>query len=462
MLNSSWGHLRDEMAPILKPLPVSVLITFISFLFFGILLRFLNIDFHGIWRDEIATLFFSSHLSEVFTGDSHSLFYYLFMSPVGYLSDFDLVWMRYFEGGVSLLLYFIIVYRSRLIFNSQEWFVFNSIYGLHPAVIGLARLARPYTLLLDLTTLLIIERKVGNKKLIYFYAFLLISFYPLAIIPLFFEWFFSSQRKEMIKGFVLVSLPTFLYYGFKLIFDQKKFSYIGWINSNWKFFLEDINSLLLGNHFPYYQGKDLLFANYFALEIIVGLMVVCFFAREKKKTRSLIEFIVVYGGVLIGINLFSYLIDLRVQRYYVFLIPYFLIALATILSFKNKIPYILGGILGGVCILQMTFLHPYFTPRHSLGSSLRDVELLSKGNGNAPVYACGYDFHNWYFKRLGFLVCNNPADQKRALEHEGTLVYAYLDKQLSILPLVMNNRSVEVIPVAYDFKLMLLSPKEKK
>lgn len=446
------------MAPLFLKENFYFLVLFTAFFLFQLILRFTQLDFHGIWRDEVATLYFSGHLNEVLAGDSHTIFYYLLMNPIGFLSDYGLYEMRLFQGVLSFLLYLVILIRSKKLLNNKEWFIFNALYGLHPLVFGFARLARPYTLMIDLATLLLIESRLNRSKVLAgVYAFFLMSMHPLGVLPVLFELFIHRFDKAYVKTFVLAFLPVGLYYVIKSFMDQNALSYIGWIQSNSLQFFFELNGILMGSFFPDYLADRPEIISIVAIFMVLGPLFLAIFQKNAVALKEGQRFLFLYLLVFLGMSVLSLVIDLRIQRYYVFLLPYFLLMLSLTLGFGPRMPLKSLAILGTLLILNVAYIRPYFTPQASTGRFINELQHYSKVH-KAPIYACGYVFHNWYFKRMGFRVCSNPEDVNFALK-TSPLVYGLLDKRLSILPQLLNNNDIELLGGSFDNKILLVTPK---
>jgi hypothetical protein len=439
------------------------LIIFFAFLIIQIFLRFYNLDFHGIWHDEVGSLYYSTHLNGIFVGESHSVFYYLLLAPITALDEINYVLLRYYHGILSLGLLAIIMIRSWKILSPDQWYFFNTIYGLNPLVFGFARLARSYIFVIDLTVLLIVEsrRKERSELLVGFIAMVLTMMHPIAIIPLIIEIVFSSgkRRKQNMKVLGLASLPVVIYYIAKIIIDPVPFSYIHWVNSSIPDFFGSLNNALMGSYFPfsYTTGP-------FASTIIMGLVLLWAFYSTRK--FSLVDgwhnwkvFVFSYVSIILVINLISLVVDLRVNRYYIFMWPYFLLVLST--SFPKESKFLTTGIVGVLAsfiVFQVTYLRPYFLKQESYGAFVDNIYEYAQVKG-LPVMGCGYSYHNWYFRKLGFKTCEDQNDIEEFNQLKGPFIYGAFDNRLIGLQSMTFKLEVQELQTWYEGTVYLVNPK---
>lgn len=429
MLKNIQGRFNNEAALIFLRSHFLDLIIFFSLFFFQLVFRFYRPDIHGAWDDEVATLFFSTNLEVVFNRDSHSLFYYLFVSPISLLDPLNFVQARILHGVLNLGLTILIMWRSRLVFTEGQWLFFNSIYGLHPLVFGMSRLFRTYGPLIDLTTLLIIECKLyQSKRRIFLVSMLQTAFYPLMVIPLMIETLFHHRKKEISKVFFFASLPCLIYYFAKIVFDQGRFNYILWIDSSYLKFFNDLTDLLAGSFVPFYRSLDYGSGKFILAIIFAGMLLSAFFFKLQEGKKGILKFVTTFGIVYFGINFTSLFLDLRISRYYVFLLPYFLFALTYSIPPRKTILQGMTVLFAGIILYQVIFREPFFQERAAFGDLINEVksEAITR---QIPVMGCGYIFHDWYFKMHGFSVCTDVKDIQKFKKLNGQFIYAFIDKQ---------------------------------
>jgi hypothetical protein len=442
--------LKRYLSLICRPENFSDFTLFCGFFCIQLLLRFSEISFHGIWRDEVASLYFSTHLGQVLQGDSHSIFYYLLLAPVTFFDPLNIELSRLFQSFLSLLCFISLMVRSRGFFSKGEWFFFHTIYGLHPLVFGFSRLARPYILVIDLTALLIIEsRQLNSKKLLFLIATSLTSFYPLGVFPLMIEGFISNRKKEVLKIFFAATLPALFYYSLKFIFDPNKFVYISWIKGAPDIFLNEISNMLMGSYFPFYNYLPNEAGRWILLVLIIFMTISVFLSKSRRGAGNLVVFVASFGVIFLGINLLSPWLDLRINRYYVFLFPYLLLALTTTTSFKALTQRALTVLFGGLLLAQVIFLNPYFSPQDSFGSFIQEIRKISKMYKNSPVLACGYPYLNWYFGKNGFQVCSDQKRIEEIFSQQDIFIYAYIDRMLLGLAPFVKGKKI-IFTIAHD------------
>lgn len=453
MLNFLQGHSRKGVASFSFYLFFFVIFPFQSYL------KLLNLSFHGIWRDEVATLYFSAFPASAFSGDSHSFFYYGLFFPLSWFQEGDIFSYRLVHALLSIVLSVIIALRSRKVLDESSWFFFNSAYGLHPLVFGLARIARPYGLLLDLAALLIIEMKIfretkravplavvaGVGALIH--PFGLLSFLP--------EWIFANKedRKRLFKIFFLAALPITLYYLLRGLLTPEPMSYINWIHSSPLTFLGELNALLLGSFFPFYQVLNPQITHIIFSVILVILGIGYYF---KRPALDVVKFVFFYFFILIVFNLLSPLVDLRSSRYFVGLFPYFLFALASLVPRDKNLSTVLTGAIGCLLIIWVSILSPYFTHRHSLGGMISTAQEMAAPR-EAQILACGFTSHNWYFSRLGLKTCSSAKERQEIGQTPNEFLYMCMDNLLLPLVELSQNRYLVDFRGFDDGRILLFS-----
>jgi hypothetical protein len=440
MLSFSRGRAFQGPALFIKE-NLSFVILLVSAILLQMFLRFSNLDFHGLWRDEAATLYFSRFPSEVLTGDSHTIFYYLLMSlaPADYL--------REFHGIVSFVLFLCILRVSWKALPTYPWFFFNSIYGLHPLVFGFNRLARPYGWMIDLTAILIfLGMNHASRKKVFFVTLALSSIHPFGIIPPVFE---VLMKRVSWKPVAAGIAPVIVYYVIKVLVDHTPTAYVSWIHVDFTTFFLKVNGMLAGSFFPTYQnGPGVAEILFLALGFFGSL-----FARDK---AFFFSFVLLYSAVLLLPNFLAPLQDLRIERYYIFLFPYFLLSMAAALPGNFPAAFSATAFMVFLLLIQVTVTHPFFQHRYSLGGLADLAKTLAKNN-EVPVVGCGYVFHNWYFESQGMYSCE---DRSLAEKMQGkAFVLAYISGRTSFLYQFMKSSDVELLEKEPDGTIVLVRPR---
>lgn len=426
-------------------------------LMFQVYFRFYNLEFHGLWRDEVATMFFSHFPLSSVAGDSHSFFYYLLIGPLSLITSSDIFSLRVFHGILGLIILGIAVLRGRKLFSFDQWIFIFSIYSLHPVVFGFSRLARPYGLLMDLSLLFIIEcRLLSSRKSIFALGTLLGVLHPFGLFVLGFEYVYSKHKDFLWKTLLIASIPSLLYYGAKFLFIENQLGFISWIQVDSVIFLKDLSGLLFGSFYPYYNDFSPFFGVWLLVFFaILSLFVMIFFNDETVWIESAF-FFGIFFFIYITFNGISFFQDLRISRYFVFLVPYFVIYLSALLTRKEAWALPSTLVLLGLIFFQIVYYRPFFTPQASFDSFTREIRVFSE-SFNSPVLACGQRFHNWYFETLGFKSCQKGETVIQFSEMATPYIYAYIDRSFTPIIFFGNNFKTHKLNLRPEGNILVIS-----
>ena len=184
----------------------------------GLLLRLAFPDLVGLTSDEIASLYFAENPGTIFATETHPPLFYLFLTPVsGWLDPYTI---RILIAGLSFSLVTFSVFLSRRILSISGVCILAALLYLSPADIFFARTIRQYSLLLELTFLLILLDELGVKKRYRFLLSLILSgIHPLGWIPAaslgIMNWFRRKKFEETSIVYFLSCLPVTVYFVLK-------------------------------------------------------------------------------------------------------------------------------------------------------------------------------------------------------------------------------------------------------
>lgn len=423
---------------------------------FQLYFRFFDLSFHGLWRDEIATMFFSAFPFSSISGDSHSFIYYLIVSPLSFFGSTNLYSFRLFHAVAGVLVLGLAIYRSRKLFTPAQWAFIFSLYGLHPVVFGMARLARPYGLLMDLSLLLIIEcRRSDSRKMIFILATLLGLLHPVGLFVLIFEYVYSRHH-EFRKIFAFAAAPSLIYYGIKVLFFQNQLTFVSWIKTDSLAFLKDLSGLFFGVFYPYYNNFPAFLGVWLLILILIFSLCVLIIKKDSFLWKESAFFFGIVLFIFISFNVLAFFQDLRISRYFVFLIPYFIIYLSCMFTRTNSWALPSTLVLMSLMFIQTVYYKPYFTPSVSFDSFVQEIKTSSE-SFNSPVLACGQRFHNWYFEKLGFESCENMETVRKFSRRTSPYIYAYMDKAFTPILFFGNDFKTLNLNLLPDGNVLVIS-----
>jgi hypothetical protein len=289
-------------------------------------------------------------------------------------------------------------------------------------VFGFSRLVRPYGLIIDLTTILIIESRLGAKRRFLFTSFFLSLLHPLSIIPSYFEAFLAQKRAEKLKGVLFTTLPVIIYYLLKFVMGRKVLTPISWIKATSLEFILRLNGALTGVDFPLYQGFPGITGSLILGSLVIYLFLKLFRRNLFSKQGWCLSFFLIYIGITLFTFILTPVLNLKIVRYFVFILPYFLFALLSLIAGRSHFKKVIIVLIPSLLLSYTVFIKPYYNNKASFGSLLQRVKNLSDMSG-VPVLFCGYKFHNWFLKKQGYLICSSDKDLESFVSHkEGILV----------------------------------------
>jgi len=311
----------------------------LSVLFSGIFLRLFSLSEVSSWSDEVATWYFSNNLNIVFKSESHTPVYYFLCKLWMTMTTDSIFSIRLLSIFLSYLLMFTSV---NLLRKSGKYLVLSLVtfWSLFPTFIIYDRQARHYGLFAELVFLLFVVWE-DRKRINIFYQFLLIAFiqmvHPLGVIPVLLLVLIELSGRHISFKQALIylsaSLPMSFYYLSRLYFHgfNSLTSNVSWIKSDFNGFFKSLLLLFAGDSFPFTTVFPISF-EVFAFCFLFVLFVFLYFSNwrvfflNKRLHRFLFTF---FSTILIVEALTFAGINLRIGRYYIYLVPCLLSFLMT-------------------------------------------------------------------------------------------------------------------------------------
>ncbi len=314
-----------------------------SALFFGFFFRLLGLASVSAWGDEMASWYFALDLGAVFSHESHT--------PLSYF--FNRLWLSVFPGGVLSLRYFSVVSNALLtalavgiVFKRQsprKAYLLFVLWWLWPLAVMSSRQARHYGAYADLTLLVLIAwslRGELHRWAVWFLLCLSTMLHPFALIPMVSllgaDLLLRRLPRKDFFFFATSALPVCVYYGLRFLTlgQEKVLSNIQWITSSAELFYGALVLLFGGDSFPHKKFYPLAPLPVFLLLVVTLLTLLGGSPLPKLRAQAspmlrtglviVLTVFVVELSLLLGV-------DLRVNRYFIYLVPavlYFLWELA--------------------------------------------------------------------------------------------------------------------------------------
>jgi hypothetical protein len=333
-----------------KDLLLKEKVLFFSTLFVGIFLRLSSLSEISSWSDEVATWYFGHHLDQVFSTESHTPFYYFLVklwSVVFSDSIFSIRMLSIFASYTILFLCLSLLKNGNKILSLG----LVAFWSLSPTLIMQDRQARHYGLFAEMIFLLLIIWDYRSeirfvKKWILMCAISLI--HPLGLIPIWtlvFIDFFKRKLslKESFK-FLSSSIPVVGYYLLRasLFSVQSVLSNVSWVKNDFFTLFKSLILMFGGDSYPlsfnYPLNPDLfvffVFLFFFTLFLFSkGFSLFMHSKFFRFFVLLLITFVFIEFLAILGVNL-------RIGRYYIFLVPFLFVYLLDSISYVQENKYL--------------------------------------------------------------------------------------------------------------------------
>lgn len=413
----------------------------------GCIARFCFYDLVSLSSDEIASIYFSLHPSEIFASETHPPLYYLFLYP--FSSGIGAYELRILTAGLSIILitYALVLSRERMSWKGTA--ILATFLFLSPADIFSARIVRQYGLFLELTMVLLFLGHSGKPRWPFLLvAFILSGIHPLGWIP------FTAimivrcigerkiSRESMLECLVLV--PLVVWYLAKLLLRGKAgfFTHFSGNPNKYAPFSIDFFNWLGGEHFPRINFFPLPLQSFW---LTVGIVTAAFafgLIFRKKLSRSFLLLVSCFTLSFGFAFIFSqFIADIWNGRYFIFLLaPVYLLLAEVLQEFRWSQLIVLP-----VLALNLIWLEPFhfYPSERELVNYYRDVKAK---HPEMKLVFCGNVFQHWYYVGGKFESCDRDLDAVRVSGKEFVLVdlngYGF-QKILNIKPgpVVMDYRA---------------------
>lgn len=312
-----------------------------SVLFLGLFLRFYDLSSLSPWTDELASWWYLRHLDEIFFRESHSPLYYgilrLFLG-----TDATVTGIRTFTAAVSAIHLIEFFFLGQRAFSKKQFLVFWILVCLCPADIVYARMARHYAWLLEgAIVYLLLIRGAHPRWMIHLTAVFMSFIHIFFVVPVGLMALRSKRYKD-----IFLTVPALLYYLFRILTlgQDTVRGNVSWNSDSFLRFLELTVNQFLGDAYPhsvYYPVSSLL---------ALVLVVVTFSWILLKRKDSGRDLILVTLGSMVVIEGLSFWLNLRSNRYIIYLISFWIVALADTVSEKSfRGPFI--AFLGSLALI---------------------------------------------------------------------------------------------------------------
>lgn len=391
-------------------------VLFVSVLFLGLLFRILGLSSVSAWGDEIASLYYAQHLDRVFFHESHSPLYYLICK----------IWMSVFPSTiVSLRVLFVLMglgvtsVSALFLYRKRGWglaLVFFILFWLWPTEIIYSRQARHYALYGELIFLLLIlwdSRHEVNKWILWGLCCFVQLLHPLALIPVIFLLCYDIFKKTMslseLRFYLTSTLPLWVYYVSRwfVLGQTKLLSNISWINNQFLDFQQALFLLLSGDSYPLTHVYPL---SLLGSAVFLGVVMSLFYGfksvhDEEKLKRFVLLYLVTVCLVEILLLFFT---NLRVNRYFIYLVPFFLSSLlAFAVGNSNEKNVKLGSLLAMTLVVYQVFIFEPWRPYAWDDDNVSSFKTTLQELPAKPLVVCANAYQRDYYFQLPYKNCSD-------------------------------------------------------
>lgn len=368
-----------------------VVLIFCTFLL-GVVLRFYNLSEQDPWTDELASFYYLRNLSQVFYHESHSPLYYavlrLFLGEHASLAS-----IRYFSATLSLLHLILAFILGKKVFPRNQFLLFWVLVCLNPLDIIYARMARHYSWLLESVLIFALWLRVSAPTWrVSLWAALLGFVHVFALIPVFMLSFFDYLEKKNLKRFLVMSASAFLvviYYLIRIavLGPAQVGRNVSWNTDSFSAFIKGLMLQFMGDSYP----RHLFFPIPLSLALGFILLVLGFFIWKRSRA-GLKWFTIALVSVAFIELVSSFWINLRINRYLIYLSPLLFLAIA---ETWNKIKdwqllAVLGIMLAFVVYVNPIALYPWDDEAVKLWKA-------ETKEGNHQTFICANPYQALYY-----------------------------------------------------------------
>lgn len=387
-----------------------------SVIIFGFLFRLLGLSDASAWGDEIASLFYANNLGDIFYHESHTPLYYFICK----------IWMLIFGESIVALRYLFVLLSAFLLFISgmlllrkkETGFLllFITLWWLWPTDIIFSRQARHYGLYAELSFFYLIFWRYKDdfsSGLTFVIGSFVQFFHPFMLVPVLFLAIFDFLRKQLSRKKLMVvlssGLPVLIYYlaRFSLFGFQKVMSNIDWIRLGFVQFLKDLFLMAGGDSHPLNVFYPLSVTVTFVFLALVAL-VLLFRAKLKESWSKFL--IILILSVALTEMISQFFSNIRVARYSIYLLPFFLYALLdSVEQLKPKVVLVKAGLLALLLISYNILIFKPWSYYEWDDQNVSNVIEKLKSMPPKELVVCGNRYQlDYYFKKPN-LTCTQVA-----------------------------------------------------
>lgn len=383
----------------MKSLPK--LLFFIS-LFLGIFFRFYNTDLLSTWSDELASIYFSSYLSEAWSGETHPPVFYLLLRPLLLFTQ-DIAILRSFVALLGLFTIFYSLFLGRIVFGERGAILLGIFLFLSHVDVTHARMIRQYALFLDLTVLVLLLAQIHGYRLQkVIFGTLLAGIHPFGLIIPFGiavdKFFHKVDRKEIFIEYVIPVIAISSYYLTKLVFLDATSLQAGYLSGGVKLYIlpVDIIRALSGEHFPKVNAFEISWVSVAAIILLVTMIIfkVMKDLIVKKEMTPLVRqgFIIILLSLVMSEMVSAFYINVNVGRYFLFFMGILILSFITLFQKIKGITYYVFG-YQVICLFLANPLQYYPGEREAL----QYYEKMKAIQPDVELVFCANKFQYFYY-----------------------------------------------------------------
>jgi hypothetical protein len=419
---------------------LGVVLILCSFVF-AVFLRVFDLGTLSPWTDELASWYYLRHLDLVFKVESHSPLYYALLRLI-LGEDASLYGIRMVSALASVAHLLLAFFLGKKVFSPGKFLIFWFLICFNPTDIIFARMARHYSWFLEgiLIYVLWIRIKAPTWSLCVVSA--LMGFvHVFALIPMSLILFWEYLEKRNLKRLLLPLFSSGLvifYYLARLITlgSQQVARNVSWNQLGFQQFWSGIWLQFFGDAYP----RHIFYPVYLPLVLALSFLILGFLLWKSKKSSLLLVVSTILTLIVVEVFALSW-INLRVNRYVIYLVPLLIYAIVDSLEDKVKTPVIVA--VFAIALGYITFLNPLKT----YPWDREKVELwkeFTRVHEGKIHYVCANPYQSAYFD-LGIEV---PCSENiLKLNTKASLIFfdLNLNDRLVLLYLMQEMRLADIL-----------------
>lgn len=380
-----------------------VVLIFCSFVF-AVFLRIFDLGSLSPWTDELASWYYLRNLDLVFKIESHSPLYYgLLRAFLG--EDASIHGIRMVSALTSVAHLVLAFILGRKVFSPGKFLVFWILICFNPTDIVFARMARHYGWFLEGILLYVLWVRVKAPTWWLCVVSAVLGFVHIfALIPMSLILLWDYLEKKDLKRFLLplASSGLIIFYYFArltLLGSKQVASNVSWNQQGFKDFWWDTWLQFFGSSYP----RNLFYPVPVSVALGLSLLMLIFLLWKRQKS-SLLFFATIVLSLVILEAFGAGWINMRVNRYVIYLVPILIYAIVDALEEQVNKPIILG-----VFAISLGFI-TCLNPLRTYGWDREKVALwqeYTRIHMDKAQLVCANPYQSTYFE----LKLNNPCSK---------------------------------------------------